>query len=71
MLQEEPGEKNGEMGERGGEYVSKLAIQTWKNHGPIKILSLMKHTNVEVMQNLAYTQQNKDENVSIYGQSST
>jgi hypothetical protein len=45
MLSEIPGEKNGELGERGGEYVTNAARKTWQKLGPLKMLYLMKHTN--------------------------
>ena len=71
MLQEVPGEKNGELNERGGEKITKQAENTWKKLGPLKLMYLMRYSNVEINQNLQYTQQNMDPDISIYGQSST
>ena len=48
MLHETPGEKNGEMGERGGEEISTEALCTWEKLGPIRFIDMVKHSNVEV-----------------------
>lgn len=37
MLHEPPGEKCGELGERGGEHITTQAKLTWDKLGPIKI----------------------------------
>jgi hypothetical protein len=55
MLQEVPGEKNGELNERGGEKITKMAENTWKKLGPLKLMYLMRYTNVEINQSLTYT----------------
>jgi len=48
MLHETPGEKNGEMGERGGEEVSAEALCTWEKLGPIRFIDMVKHSHVEI-----------------------
>jgi hypothetical protein len=55
MLHESPGDKNGELGERGGEYISNQAKLTWDKLGPIKMYNqIMKQTNFQVSHRLEY-----------------
>ena len=69
MLQEEPGERNGEMGERGSEFITSEAKITWDKLGPIKIYTqIMKQTKVPVNDRLEYGQNTKNKQMTIYGQ---
>jgi hypothetical protein len=68
MLHESPGDKNGELGERGGEYITTQAKLTWDKLGPIKMYNqIMKQTNFQVSHRLEYGQDTKHEHMSIYG----
>ena len=68
MLQEEPGERNGEMGERGSEYITTEAKLTWDKIGPIKIYNhIMKQTNIPANHRLEYGQNTKIKQMTIYG----
>ena len=56
MFSETPGEKNGEMGERGGEQISPEALSTWERLGPIRFLDMVKYSKGQIDNNLPYTQ---------------
>ena len=44
MFVEVPGEKNGELAERGGEPIYSDALRTWKDLGPIKIVDIVRNS---------------------------
>lgn len=48
MFLEEPGEVHGEEGERGGELVHMRALKTWKELGPIKIVDIVRNSQIKI-----------------------
>lgn len=48
MFMEMPGERHGEQGERGGEPLHRLATKTWKDLGPIKIVDIVRNSQIKI-----------------------
>lgn len=69
MLLEVPGEKNGEMAERGGEPVHGLSLKTWRNLGPIRFMDILRNSDIRInFQQGCAKQAFLDGKIIVYGQ---